>query len=125
MTDTATVETLTAEVRVLMVGNRQITLSVYRQLDEFDPYCWPIEGNFTAFGRVNSGTKYDSFDRKLRPCKREAICEFIGRDENDGSLKRLVVLPFDMGDDGFEGEDKPIISRWKDELPLIVLAGLR
>lgn len=33
MTDTATVETLTAEVRVLMVGNRQITLSVARQLD--------------------------------------------------------------------------------------------
>lgn len=33
MTTTATVETLTAEVRVLMVGNRQITLSVARQLD--------------------------------------------------------------------------------------------
>jgi len=29
----ATVETLTAEVRVLMVGSRQITLSVARQLD--------------------------------------------------------------------------------------------
>ena len=33
MTHTATVETLTAEVRVLMVGSRQVTLSVYRQLD--------------------------------------------------------------------------------------------
>ena len=31
--DTATVETLTAEVRVLMVGNRQITQSVAKQLD--------------------------------------------------------------------------------------------
>lgn len=46
-TTSATVETLTAEVRVLMVGNRQITLSVYRQLDtvkldEIEP-----------FGRVN------------------------------------------------------------------------
>jgi hypothetical protein len=30
---TATVETLTAEVRVLMVGSRQVTLSVYGQLD--------------------------------------------------------------------------------------------
>ena len=30
---TATVETLTAEVRVLAVGNRQITLSVAKQLD--------------------------------------------------------------------------------------------
>lgn len=33
---TATVETLTAEVRVLMVGSRQITLSVYAQLDSVD-----------------------------------------------------------------------------------------
>ena len=32
-TTTATVETLTAEVRVLMVGSRQVTLSVYNQLD--------------------------------------------------------------------------------------------
>lgn len=33
---TAKVETLTAQVRVLMVGNRQITLSVARQLDHVD-----------------------------------------------------------------------------------------
>jgi len=33
MSTTATVETLTASVHVLMVGNRQITLSVARQLD--------------------------------------------------------------------------------------------
>lgn len=32
-TKTATVEALTAEVRVLMVGSRQITMSVYDQLD--------------------------------------------------------------------------------------------
>lgn len=31
--NTATVETLTAEVRVLMVGSRQVTLSVAKQLD--------------------------------------------------------------------------------------------
>lgn len=30
---TATVETLTAEVRALMVGSRQVTMSVYNQLD--------------------------------------------------------------------------------------------
>ena len=40
---TATVETLTAEVRVLMVGSRQVTLSVYGQLDhapfdEMEPF---------------------------------------------------------------------------------------
>ena len=45
----ATVETLTAEVRVLMVGSRQITLSVARQLD------WiPLE-DLTVFGRVKLG----------------------------------------------------------------------
>jgi hypothetical protein len=40
---TATVEVLTAEVRVLQVGSRQVTLSVYRQLDhvpaaEIEPF---------------------------------------------------------------------------------------
>lgn len=33
---TATVETLTAEVRVLVVGSRQVTMSVYNQLDHAD-----------------------------------------------------------------------------------------
>lgn len=46
MTDTATVETLTAEVRVLMVGNRQITRSIARQLDQI-----PLR-DLTPFGRV-------------------------------------------------------------------------
>jgi hypothetical protein len=44
---TATVETLTAEVRVLMVGNRQVTLSVYRQLDTVNL------ADMEPFGRVN------------------------------------------------------------------------
>lgn len=35
-TTTATVETLTAEVRVMMVGSRQVTLSVAKQLDRVD-----------------------------------------------------------------------------------------
>jgi hypothetical protein len=42
----ATVEVLTAAVRVLMVGNRQVTLSVYRQLDEVTP------AEIEPFGRV-------------------------------------------------------------------------
>ena len=45
---TATVEVLTAEVRVLMVGSRQITLSVYRQLDYAEP------ADLEPFGRVRS-----------------------------------------------------------------------
>lgn len=43
---TATVETLTAEVRVLMVGSRQITLSVAKQLD------WVDYALLEVFGRV-------------------------------------------------------------------------
>lgn len=43
---TATVETLTAEVRVLMVGSRQVTMSVYGQLDEVD------YDEIEPFGRV-------------------------------------------------------------------------
>lgn len=42
----ATVEVLTAEVRVLMVGSRQVTLSVYGQLDEVSP------AQIRPFGRV-------------------------------------------------------------------------
>ena len=49
MTATASVEVLTAAVRVLMVGSRQVTLSVFRQLDWVDwKACEP-------FGRVNDG----------------------------------------------------------------------
>ena len=45
-TTTARVDVLTAEVRVLMVGSRQVTLSVYAQLDqvEFD--------EIEPFGRI-------------------------------------------------------------------------
>lgn len=45
-TNQATVETLTAEVRILTVGNRQITQSVAKQLDQV-----PIE-QVEPFGRV-------------------------------------------------------------------------
>jgi hypothetical protein len=46
---TATIETLTAEVRVLMVGSRQVTLSVARQLD------WVELERIAPFGRVKLG----------------------------------------------------------------------
>lgn len=53
MTTTATVETLTAEVRVLMVGSRQITLSVAKQLDAVGL------AKLTVFGRIKIGGDYD------------------------------------------------------------------
>jgi hypothetical protein len=45
----ATVEVLTAEVRVLQVGRRQVTLSVVRQLD------WANPADVEPFGRVRTG----------------------------------------------------------------------
>lgn len=53
MSETATVETLTAEVRVLMVGNRQITLSVAKQLDVVS-----LE-DLKVFGRIKLGREYE------------------------------------------------------------------
>jgi hypothetical protein len=49
----ATVEVLTAQVRTLMVGSRQVTLSVYKQLDRVQPH------EITPFGRVNVGSVGD------------------------------------------------------------------
>jgi hypothetical protein len=70
---TATVETLTAEVHVLQVGNRQITLCVVKQLDrvryvELEP-----------MGRVRSG-------RKEEPGAGECHLEVVGRSYTDGAL---------------------------------------
>jgi hypothetical protein len=67
---TATIETLTAEVRVLMVGSRQVTLSVHGQLDaaEYE--------DMEPFGRV-------------RPRDAEyGYIYFIGRHRENGTLVR-------------------------------------
>jgi hypothetical protein len=138
----ATVEVLTAEVRVLQVGSRQITLSVARQLDEIDGY------EITPFGRIETGRKAGS---------RETAVEVIGRAE-DGSLARSVATaervicrgwPSDedpdsawlVCDEHAKADPRTATSRdqhrwtchypdpgtyvaWSD-LPLIVLAGLR
>lgn len=71
--NTATVETLTAEVRVLMVGNRQVTLSVYRQLDEA-----PLS-DVEPFGRVRDG--------------KESGTWIVGRARDTGVLVRSRVEP--------------------------------
>jgi hypothetical protein len=60
----ATVETLVAEVRVLMVGSRQVTLSVARQLD------WVDLEDMEPFGRVRLDTS----------------ATVIGRDRDTGAL---------------------------------------
>jgi hypothetical protein len=134
MSGTATVEVLTAEVRVLMVGSRQVTLSVARQLDEIDP------DGFTPFGRITTG-------RKDEP--HVSAVEVIGRAE-DGTLarsvataERLICRGYDTGEDGrylacaehraASGQqhhwtwcypDPETFAAWAN-LPLVVLAGLR
>jgi hypothetical protein len=72
-TNTSTVETLSAEVRVLMVGSRQVTLSVVKQLDRVRyPQLEP-------FGRVHSG-------RKDEPAADEDAIEVVGRHRETGAL---------------------------------------
>jgi hypothetical protein len=107
---TAKVETLTAEVRVLMVGNRQVTLSVYKQLDQLP--AWEIE----PFGRVHAGGPTNYFDEKP--------LELVGRDK-DGNLVR--ARNFSLKPDNFpltHDDWKAVRAHWAS-LPLIVLAGLR
>ena len=72
--NTATVETLAAEVRVLQVGNRQITMSVFKQLDHR-----PLE-EVELFGRVSMPTRGDEHYS-------EGI-EVVGRSTTDGTLVR-------------------------------------
>lgn len=52
MSESATIEVLTAQVRVLMVGNRQVTLSVFAQLDSVAP------DKIKPFGRVRDRVKH-------------------------------------------------------------------
>jgi hypothetical protein len=120
MTETATVETLTAEVRVLMVGNRQITLSVFRQLDRV-----PL-AEIQPFGRVNDGEARDG-------------TWVVGRSAVTGELVRThveVCRPptnlLDRARDaaGRDESARQLVERadaWlaASALPLIVLAGLR
>lgn len=67
------VQVLTAEVRTLMVGSRQVTLSVYNQLD-FVPHS-----RIEPFGRVNPK---DAAEGRIY---------VVGRDAEAGTLVRAVT----------------------------------
>ena len=81
----ARVEVLTAEVRVLMVGSRQVTLSVYGQLD----YAKPDQ--IEPFGRVRTGRAHcsDEWGGVSRGCPGDCI-DVVGRD-SDGHACALVL----------------------------------
>lgn len=127
---TATVETLTAEVRVLMVGSRQVTLSVFKQLDEVE--LESDDGDhFQPWGRVRSGEKMRDWDHRSKPFMVEPWLELIGRDDRMGSLVSMRILKSEWQMYAAEAEEFPDapgayekLLQWS-ELPLIVLAGLR
>lgn len=107
---TTRVELLTAEVRTLMIGERQVTMSIYNQLDWVDPK------EITPFGRVHSKTH-----------KFPAV-EVVGA--RDGFLVRSYLRKDHHGRPGVAGFVMPkgpareLRAEW-DSLPLILLAGLR
>lgn len=106
---TATVETLTAEVRVLMVGSRQVTMSVYNQLD----YVAPEQ--IEPFGRVHpkewnlDWVHVVGRDRDGTLCRSHRIARSTQKNLETGRLERVP---------------DPDAAEWS-ALPLIVLAGLR
>ena len=140
-TTTARVEVLTAEVRVLVVGSRQITLSVFRQLDRVDAAL--IE----PFGLVRDKPADPGSDRVVvvgrsaRPADHGALV----RSSLSAAYEHQQAWHFRNGREPIWDEDSGggpmtdearerqaqvceararIAAEWS-ALPLIVLAGLR
>jgi len=82
---------LSAEVRVLQVGNRQITRSIYRELDEAAPE------RFAPFGRVKDNK------RKLK----DGLL-LVGRDSETRALVRYHAQPPDWS----ESEGPEEFAHW-------------
>lgn len=131
----AHVQVLTAEVRTLVIGSRQVTKTVYDQLDMVPP------GAIEPFGRVNWGET----NQKIW---------IVGRHTTTGALVRSFVFrrSADLDGDGYLYEGRvgaswtsrtryrfwrsdvdvygqrqhltELVKQWS-ALPLIVLAGLR
>lgn len=128
-TANATVRTLTAEVRTLVVGSRQVTMSVYNQLDPVEYY------SIEPFGRVRtkdwSWRQIDVVGRSTRSADAGALVrssvasgKAILRLEADRAVFPLLDIKWrELNNDGRE-EMARISDDWTD-LPLIVLAGLR
>lgn len=114
----ARVDVLTAEVRVLMVGSRQVTLSVYNQLDRVALVA------MTPFGRV-------SVKRQPDPDDPWDHVDLVGAD-GEGILVAswFARHRYDhaCADPGGRWRNAELAGQTWDEvqaLPLIVLAGLR
>lgn len=131
-THSTKIDVLTAEVRVLMVGSRQVTLSVARQLDVVSPSA------IKPFGRIrmirDAPTGYiqvigSDIDDNLvsswireqeRFCSRSSPSCRDRRESHDSHEYHVYEQP----PEGFCYYNSLEYFQWKS-LPLIVLAGLK
>jgi hypothetical protein len=88
MSESGSVEVHRAEVRVLQVGDGQLTRSMYRQLDEAAPET------FEPFGRVK--------DKKRMPKEwgqpKDGVLQLVGRDSRTRALVRYDAHPPDWSE---------------------------
>lgn len=96
--DTAIVRTLAAEVHVLVVGKRQVTVGIARQLD------WVEPDEIEPFGRVEG--------RAIGRHERYPVFA-VGRSRATGALVRSSAHPY---------ASPELHAKWS-VLPLIVLAS--
>jgi hypothetical protein len=138
-TTAARVEVLTAEVRVLIVGSRQVTLSVFRQLDRVNSAL--IE----PFGRVRDKPADPGSDRVtvVGRSVRPADCGALVRSSLSAQHERQQAWRWRNSREPIYGDDdRPMTGEEREReaevceasariaaewaaLPLIVLAGLR
>jgi hypothetical protein len=114
------VETLTAEVHVLKIGTRQLTLSMVRQLDTF-PINKEHITNFRALGRIRTGTKLtDTQDWGALARPHTPEIELIGTHAETGELMTLTCQGYQIKNDL---ERQYAIEQL--EKPLIILGGMK
>jgi hypothetical protein len=95
--DAAFVKTLTAEVRVVMMGSRQVTANVYSQLDVVEPK------EIEPFGRVTMHhAGVETATGKV---------EVIGRHRVTGALVRSQQSYFSKGGKEWDNLPKTVFGR--------------
>lgn len=116
----STIETLTAQVRVINIGARQLTLSIARQLDQF-PINKERITNFRALGRIRTGIKLtdtNEWGSMARPHTPQI--ELIGTHTETGELMTLTCQGYQIKNDL---ERRYAIEQM--EKPLIILGGMK
>lgn len=134
---TATVETITAEVRTLMVGSRQVTMSVYKQLDNVDvdqiePFgrVRPVDPHhdvvYVVGREVTTGSLVKA-QAHHSPGVRHAIACPDHRPQSPNSYCREYLHDKKCSKPNVaeEMERLAVIADEWSSLPLIILAGLR